>query len=61
MKILDFLIRFLFTCCFIVLFNFLFEPYGLHIGFNIVNLAVGTLIGFPGFALLFILAFLFGK
>lgn len=61
MKILEFLIRFLFTCCFIILFNILFESYGLHIGFNIINLAIGTLIGFAGFSLLFVLAFIFWK
>ncbi|WAM33096.1 pro-sigmaK processing inhibitor BofA family protein [Caldicellulosiruptor morganii] len=55
------LVRFLFTCLFILFFNLLFDQYNLHIGFNVVNLAIGTLIGFPGFALLFVLAFLFWK
>ncbi|ADL42676.1 hypothetical protein COB47_1386 [Caldicellulosiruptor obsidiansis OB47] len=59
MKLFDLVIRFILTTCFIILFNLLCEPYGVHIGFNIINLAIGTLIGFPGFALLFILALLF--
>ncbi|ADQ40637.1 hypothetical protein Calkr_1129 [Caldicellulosiruptor acetigenus I77R1B] len=59
MRLFDLIIRFILTASFIILFNLLCQPYGLHIGFNMANLAIGTLIGFPGFALLFILALLF--
>ncbi|WPX09842.1 pro-sigmaK processing inhibitor BofA family protein [Anaerocellum danielii] len=59
MKLFELIIRFIFTASFIILFNLLCQPYNLHIGFNIINLAIGTLIGFSGFALLLILALLF--
>ncbi|ADQ46405.1 hypothetical protein Calkro_1550 [Caldicellulosiruptor kronotskyensis 2002] len=59
MKLFDLIVRFILTASFIILFNLMCQPYGLHIGFNIINLAIGILIGFTGFALLFILALLF--